>query len=95
MDEATKKKQISNSRYGQTIVNSVRSKEDLIAMELILLDSEINIIKQRITVMKEFLSGLTQSDPYYGMVLIEIDMDVINKDELENRKLALLKVKDQ
>ena len=81
----------SQPKTQQAFVNQIVGQSDLLSKELDVNQAERALLKQRIDMMKSFLNELPSSDPQYGMLLTQIQMDQIEIDELRNRAESLSK----
>lgn len=82
--------QSNNKSFERSFVHDITTEEALIQKELLLIDSEESLLKQRIQVMKDFIKELPSKDPQYGMMEVAIDMDLIELDEYAAKRLLLL-----
>jgi hypothetical protein len=79
-----------------SFVHETATSKELLQKELDVNKEEQNLLDKRIRMMKEFVNDLPASDPQYSMLVIQIQMDQIERDELKTRELCLIeKLSDQ
>jgi len=94
MEDLSKKKQTSEEKFQQAFLQDIHSGKSLIEKELIVISSEEILLKHRIGMLKEFIRNLPAGDPQYGLVVAAMEMDQIEIDSLEVRRLYLLRSLD-
>lgn len=80
----------SNPAAQKAFVEDIRTTKELLLKELDLNRAEQTLLKQRIAIMKSFINDLPASDPQYGMMLIQSQMDQVEMDELKVRESAIV-----
>jgi hypothetical protein len=80
----------SNPLVQKGYVQDSTNNKNLIQKELDVNQAEQTLLKQRISMMSEFINELPASDPQYSMMLTQIYMDQIEMDELKTREILLI-----
>lgn len=80
----------ANPAVQKAFVEDIRTTKELLLKELDLNRAEQVLLKQRIEIMKSFINDLPASDPQYGMMLIQTQMDQVEMDELKLRESAII-----
>ena len=79
-----------NPAVQKAFVEDIRTSKELLLKELDLNRAEQVLLAQRIAMMKSFINDLPASDPQYGMLLAQVQMDQIEMDELKAREGTVL-----
>lgn len=69
----------------QEFVQNTQNRKELLEKERDVNLVEQNLLRQRISLMKDFINDLPSSDPQYSMLCIQVKMDQIELDELQSR----------
>ena len=80
----------SNHAVQKAYVQETQNTKELTQKELDVNQAEQVLLKQRIELMKSYVSDLPSSDPQYSMLLIQIEMDQVEMDELKTREMFLI-----
>lgn len=95
MPDIPNKHNLPNKPFAQEFVQNTRDANALLQKELIVNQTEQNLLQQRIQMMREFVGDLPASDPQYNMILLAIQMDQIELNELKVRETSLLQTIEQ
>ena len=79
----------SKPEIESAFVNDVQNAEDLLRKELDVNVGEQKLLQERIRMTNELINDIPKSDPQYGMLTIQRQMDQIELDELNRRKEAI------
>lgn len=80
----------ANPAVQRAFLEEVRTSKELLLKELDLNRAEQVLLNQRIVMLKSFVNDLPASDPQYGMMLAQSQMDQIELDELKIRESAII-----
>lgn len=80
----------SNPNIQLAFIEQSNSSKELLQKELDVNQAEQNLLKKRISMMKEFINNLPASDPQYSMLVIQVQMDQIEWDELKVREDSII-----
>ena len=79
----------SNPAIQKSFIEEAHTGPELIKKELEVNGAEQVLLDKRIQMMKSFVNELPSSDPQYGMLLTQIQMDQIEMDEMKLRQKNL------
>lgn len=80
----------SDQTFQNQYVEDTKSGKELLQKELDVNQAEQELLKKRVSLMRDFLNDIPSSDPQYGMISTSLQMDLVELDELKARQEQLI-----